>query len=281
VTLVTYGDLVRVPGEGGSLERARGEGADVRVVTSAMEAVEIAACEPDREVVFAAVGFETTAPGTAAALLRARADRVPNLSVLACHKLVVPAMRALLEDPGIRIDGFLCPGHVSVVIGADAYVPLVREHGRPCVVCGFDAVQILEGIVELVRQIASGEGEVANLYPQVVRSEGNPRALELLHRVFRPGDAVWRALGTIPASGLDLRPEFEDHDAYLRFDVTPGEDRDPPGCRCGEVITGRTTPPECELFGLGCTPRSPVGPCMVGSEGTCRAWFKYGRRKAG
>jgi hydrogenase expression/formation protein HypD len=275
VTLATYGDLVRVPGAGGSLEAARGEDADVRVVTSSLEALEIAAREPDREVVFAAVGFETTAPATAVAVLRASRDEVPNFSILSCHRLVVPAMRALLADPDIRIDGFLCPGHVSVVIGAEAYRPVVSEHSKPCVVSGFDALQIMEGILHLVRQVVAGEARLGNLYPQVVGDEGNPHALALLDEVFVPADAPWRALGVIAASGLELRPDFAGLDALRRFDVELGEDHDPPGCRCGEVITGRCMPADCDLFAEACTPRSPVGPCMVSSEGSCQAWFRY------
>ena len=187
-------------------------------------------------------------------------------------------MDTLLSGGEVPVDGFLCPGHVSVVIGSEAYEPIASRHGCPCVVAGFDAPGILAGIAHLARQVVDGEARVTNLYPQVVRSGGNPHALALLDRVFAPADVAWRALGTIPESGLDLRPEFADHDAFRRYDVTLGEDRDPPGCRCGEVITGRLLPNECELFGGACTPRAPVGPCMVSSEGTCQAWFKYGRK---
>ena len=279
VTLATYGDLMRVTGSGGSLERARSEGADVRVVNSTMEAVEIARAEPGREVVFAAVGFETTAPATAAAVKAARREGLANFSVLPCHKLVPPAMEALLADPEIRIDGFLCPGHVSVIIGANAYRPVVEEHGKPCAVAGFDPIMIAEGILSLTRQVASGEPRLENLYPQVVSAEGNRKALELIDEVFVPADSAWRALGTMKASGLDLRPGFADQDAFRRFDIELAEDNDPPGCLCGEVITGRAEPPDCVLFGEGCTPVEPVGPCMVSSEGTCQAWYKYRRNE--
>jgi len=280
VTLATYGDMLRVTGAGGSLELARSDGADVRVVTSSMEAVEIARTEPDREVVFAAVGFETTAPATAVAVLAAKEEGLPNFSIVSCHKRVMPAMRALVADPEIAIDGFLCPGHVSVILGADAYAPLVAEHGKPCVVAGFEALRIMEGIVHLVRQVADGKPRLENLYPEVVRDGANPHALALLEEVFEPADTPWRALGTIPESGWVLREEYAEFDAVRRFDVRPGEDREPPGCRCGEVITGRVEPADCPLFGRTCTPLEPVGPCMVSSEGTCRAWFRYRRREA-
>ncbi len=284
LTIATYGDMLRVAGEGGSLELARAEGADVRVVTSAMDAVDLAQNDPARQVAFAAVGFETTAPATAAAVLAARDRRLDNLTILPCHKLVLPAMRTLLEDPRTNIDGFLCPGHVSVIIGSRVYDEIVERYGRPCVVGGFEALQIMEAVAALVRQLADMQSGAPprneNLYPQVVRPGGNPHARALIERVFTPGDAAWRALGVMPASGLDLRPEFADFDAFRRFGLALGDDREPPGCRCGEVITGRCSPAECRLFGNVCTPIYPVGPCMVSSEGSCQAWFKYRRRQA-
>ena len=279
VTLTTYGDMMRVAGAGGSLELARSEGADVRIVTSTMEAIEIARREPARQVVFAAVGFETTAPATAAAVLAAKRRQLGNFTVLPCHKLVIPAMMTLLADPDVCIDGFLCPGHVSVIIGASAYRPVVEQHARPCVVTGFEALQIMEGILHLARQLAAGQARLENLYPQVVKDEGNPRARALIDEVFVPGDSAWRAIGMMKDSGLDLRDEFADLDAFRRFDITLGPDHDPPGCRCGEVITGKCAPADCPLFGDVCTPIYPVGPCMVSSEGSCQAWFKYRRRE--
>jgi hydrogenase expression/formation protein HypD len=282
VTIATYGDMVRVAGAGGSLELARSEGADVRVVTSTMEAVDIAEREPGRQVVLAAVGFETTAPASAAAVLAAGSRGLENFTILPCHKLVIPAMRTLLDDPETRIDGFLCPGHVSVVIGSRVYDEIVERYGRPCVVGGFEALQIMEAVASLVRQLvemdAGAPARNENLYPEVVRPEGNVHARALIDRVFVPGDAAWRALGTMERSGLDLRPEFARFDALERFGLALGDDREPPGCRCGEVITGRCTPVECKLFGTVCTPIYPVGPCMVSSEGSCQAWFKYRRR---
>jgi hydrogenase expression/formation protein HypD len=279
VTLITYGDMIRVAGAGGSLELARSEGADVRVVTSTLEAVELAQREPHRQMVFAAVGFETTAPASAAAVLAAKRLGLKNFTIAACHKLVVPAMRTLLADPEVGIDGFLCPGHVSVIIGAASYRPIVEDFGKPCVVSGFEALQIMEGVLHLVRQVAAGEARLENLYGQVVTDEGNPRAQALIDEVFVPGDSAWRALGVMAESGLDLRPELAEFDALKCFGITLGEDHDPPGCRCGEVISGKCQPVDCGLFGTVCTPIYPVGPCMVSSEGTCQAWFKYRRHE--
>lgn len=281
VTIATYGDMIRVAGEGGSLELARSRGADVRVITSAMDAVELAKRHPERQIVFAAVGFETTAPASAASVLAAEREDLRNYSILPCHKLVLPAMRTLLEDPASRIDGFLCPGHVSIVIGAAAYEPIVADYNKPCVIGGFEAIQIMEGVVALIRQLgqmkAGHRARNENLYPQVVTPGGNPRAQALIGEVFTPGRSAWRALGEMEASGLDLRPRFARFDAFRRFGVELGEDREPAGCRCGEVITGRCEPHDCALFGKVCTPTFPVGPCMVSSEGSCQAWFRYRR----
>jgi hydrogenase expression/formation protein HypD len=281
VTLATYADMLRVTGATGSLERARGEGADVHVVLSALEALGLARRHPKREVVFAAVGFETTAPATAAVVAAARREGLANFSALTAHKLVVPAMRALLSDPRTRIDGYLCPGHVSVIIGARAYAPLVGEFRAPCVVAGFEGHQIVEGLLHLTRQVAIGVPRLENLYPEVVREEPQANATALLETVFRTADSRWRALGTIADSGLVLREAFAAHDAAVRFDIDEGPDREPPDCRCGEVITGRAEPRDCPLFGTACTPAEPVGPCMVSSEGTCQAWFRFRAHEVG
>ncbi len=277
VIIATYGDMLRVPGRRGSLERLRARGAQVRVVGSARSALAIAREHPQREVVFLGVGFETTAPATAAAVLEADREELENFSVLMCHKLVVPAMLALLADEGVMLDGFLCPGHVSVIIGAGAYRPIVEEYGKPCVVAGFEPRQMMLGVSHLLRQIAEGSPRVENVYPAVVTEEGNPAALSLMRRVFAVADAPWRALGVIQASGLELAPRYARFDALRRFAVAIGRDEDHPGCRCGEVIQGKAEPGECRLFSQGCTPLQPIGPCMVSSEGACAAWYKYGR----
>lgn len=281
VILATYGDMMRVPGRLGSLERLRAQGAQVRVVNSARSALELARANPDRPVAFLGVGFETTAPATAATVLEAAREKIGNFSVLMCHKLVVPAMRALLSAGDVPLDGFLAPGHVSVIIGAGAYRPIVEQHQRPVVVAGFEPEQIMRGLVSLVRQVIEGRADLGNVYSRVVNDEGNRVALELLDRVFVVADTPWRELGVIPQSGLDLAPAYRQFDALRRFDIVLGEDEDHPLCRCGEVITGKAEPRECPAFAGQCTPLSPIGPCMVSSEGTCAAWYKYGRGDEG
>lgn len=276
VTVCTYGDMVRVPGQFGSLEDKRADGAKIMVVYSARDAVQFAADHPQQQVVFLAVGFETTAPATAAAVLEAEQRNLDNFTVLAGHKLVIPAMSTLLSAGDVPIDGFICPGHVSVIIGANAYKPIVEVYKKPCVVAGFEADQMLKGILHLARQIAAGEVKLENVYPAAVSEDGNAIARQMLEKVLEPAPVVWRAMGTLPESGLELRPAYERFDARRRFHLEMGEDYDLPGCRCGEVIQGKVEPNECKLFGTTCTPRRPVGPCMVSSEGTCAAWYKYG-----
>ncbi len=278
VTIATYGDMVRVPGRQGSLEGMRGDGADVAVVYSVRDAVRIARENPERQVVFLAVGFETTTPATAVSILEATALGLDNFSILPGHKLVIPAMEALLSGGELPLDGFLCPGHVSVIIGADAYLPIVENYGKPCVVAGFELDGMLGAILEIVKQVASGNVGTRNAYGAVVTAGGNLQARALIEKVFEPAADTWRAIGEIPASGLALRPEYAGLDARERFGVAFGPDVCPDGCLCGEVIQGKATPAECSLFGEICTPVEPIGPCMVSSEGTCAAWFKYGQK---
>ncbi len=280
VTICTYGDMVRVPGRTGSLEQQRARGAQVTVVYSARDAVQFAERHPDRQVIFLAVGFETTAPATAAAIREADKKALANFFVLADHKLVVPAMSALLAAGDVPIDGFLCPGHVSVVIGAGAYRPIVDRYHKPCVVAGFEPAQMLLGIRHLLQQIARGDAAVENVYGVAVTNDGNAAARDCMAAVFEPAATIWRAMGTIPASGLRLRERYRRFDAVPRFGLTIGEDYDPPGCRCGQVIQGRIGPQDCPLFGNECTPARPIGPCMVSSEGTCSAWYRYGPARA-
>jgi hydrogenase expression/formation protein HypD len=277
VKICTYGDMLRVPGRKGSLEELRGDGADVTVVYSARDALKFAKENPELEVVFLAVGFETTAPATAATILEAKAAKIENFSVLAAHKLVMPALEVLLTGGEVAFDGFILPGHVSVILGRKAYEPVVQKYSKTSVITGFEPLQLLKGVRRICELVTNDEVAVENVYGVAVKEDGNPVALKLLDTVFEPSDAIWRAMGTIPGSGLALRDEYEKYDAFSRFSVTEGEDYEPAGCRCGEVIQGKVLPKECALFGKACTPVKPVGPCMVSSEGTCAAWYKYGR----
>ena len=278
VTICTYGDMVRVPGRDDSLERQRARGADIMVVYSARDAVAHAQRHPQRRIVFLAVGFETTTPATAAAILEAHARNLDNFFIVPGHKLIIPALSALLAAGEVPIDGFICPGHVSVIIGAHAYQPIARNYHKPCVVTGFEPQPMLTGILELIQLVNAGRAEVQNAYPSVVTDAGNQIALELIDRVFQPAPTVWRGLGTIPDSGLELRCPYRRFDALTHFNLEMGPDEEPPGCLCGSVIQGKTEPDQCPLFARTCTPVSPVGPCMVSSEGTCAAWYKYNRR---
>ncbi len=277
VILATYGDMMRVPGRRTSLEKRRADGANIQVVNSAETALQLADEYPDQQVVFMAIGFETTAPATAAVVLQAERRNIQNFSVLVSHKQVVPAMLALLRSGDVPLDGFICPGHVSVIIGARAYEPIVRDHRKPCVVAGFEPDQILSALVSLLRQIADKRAKVENVYSAVVSEVGNTVALDLMKRVFVSTDTPWRALGTIAQSGLELAPAYQKFDALRRFQIQLGSDEDDPRCLCGEVIQGKVEPHECPLFAGECTPLTPIGPCMVSSEGTCAAWYKYHR----
>ncbi len=275
IIIATYGDMVRVPGELGSLEHRQAEGADVRVVGSALSALRLAERFPNRPTVFIAVGFETTAPATAAAILRAKQRGINNFFILAAHKLVVPAMTALLEGGDARINGFLCPGHVSVIIGSEAYRAVAERFRVPCVVAGFEPNDILRALTSLLCQMRDGEALVENDYKTAVSSDGNRVARRMMDQVFETADTPWRALGVIPNSGLALRAGYRRFDALARFDVALGDDLDHRECLCGSVIQGKASPDECRLFGTVCTPLTPLGPCMVSSEGTCSAWYKY------
>lgn len=281
VLLATFGDMVRVPGSAGDLQAARARGADVRIVYSPADAVALAREHPQREVVFLGVGFETTAPGIAAALLQAEAERIPNFSVLSLHKLTPPATRAILAAGEIALDGILGPGHVSAIIGSAAWEFLPREYGIPVAISGFEPLDLLSAIAALVRAAVQNEPAVINTYARGVRPQGNPVALDLLARVFEVDAAEWRGFGSIPASGLSLRATFAHRDAARRFPVEVTPSREPPGCRCGEVLRGIITPPECALYGRICTPRHPIGPCMVSAEGACAAYYQYGEFSLG
>jgi len=276
--IATYGDMVRVPGKAGSLE-TKDTKENVRVVISSEDALQLARTNPEKTVVFVAVGFETTTPATAVVLKEAQADSIDNFCVLSGHKLVVPAMKALLAEKNDNIDAFLCPGHVSTIIGYGAYSEIVEEFNRPCVVAGFEPVQIIEGLTEICRQLAAGKAQVKSVYKAVVTEKGNTTAQKIIGECFEPADGYWRGLGKIPNSTLKLKDNYGKFDAFKRFDITEMPSEDKTGCRCGEVLCGLIEPRQCELFGRGCTPDTPIGPCMVSSEGACSAWFKYGENK--
>jgi hydrogenase expression/formation protein HypD len=273
--IATYGDLLRVPGTHSHLGKERVDGADIRIVYSAMQALEMARDNPGNQVIFCGIGFETTTPATAVLIRTAVEQKFGNLTVLCAHKTMKPAMNALLES-GSEIDGFLCPGHVSVITGMGLYEELCRDYPVACTVAGFEAEEILLGLFGLVKSIQSGRNPVRNAYPQAVSREGNRKAREIIDSVFEPRDAVWRGLGSIPGSGLAIRSRFSAYDAARRFEVRIEPGVEPYGCRCGDILRGMCEPGDCPLFGTRCTPDDPVGACMVSSEGTCAAWYIYG-----
>jgi hydrogenase expression/formation protein HypD len=281
VRVVTFGDMVRVPGTYSSLERERARGARIEVVYSPFDMLRLARTEPQTVFVFLGVGFETTAPTVAMTIVRAEEEALPNIRVLSAHKLVPPALHALLSSPDLRVDGLILPGHVSVIIGSDAYHFVADKYRVPGSVAGFEPVDILRGILDLLEMRMAGTPGITNAYGRAVTSSGNRRALDVLDQVFEPEDSVWRGLGTIPDSGLRLRPHLAHRDALglmdigevLRAELSP---KDESGCRCGEVLCGTVQPPDCPLYGVICKPETPVGPCMVSSEGTCAAYYKYG-----
>ena len=278
VIFTTFGDMLRVPATRGSLLDAKARGADVRMVYSPLDALRIARENPDRQVVFFAIGFETTAPSTAITLLRARADGVRNFSVFANHVTIIPAIKAILDSPDLRLDGFIGPGHVSTVIGVKPYRWIARDHGKPVVVSGFEPLDILQGVYMIMRQLADGRSEVENQYTRVVRDAGNPAALKAIGETMELRTTFeWRGLGFISRSALKLREAFADWDAEVRYAVPGIRVADPKACQCGEVLKGVIKPWECKVFGTACTPDRPIGTCMVSSEGACAAYYNFGR----
>lgn len=278
VIFTTFGDMMRVPGSNGNLLKAKAEGADVRFVYSPLDALQIAIDNPEREVVFFAVGFETTAPSSALTLLAARDRDIANFSVFSNHVTIVPPIKAILESPDLRLDGFLGPGHVSTVVGQRPYRFVPDTYGKPLVTAGFEPLDILQAIAMLLTQIREGRCQVENQYTRVVREEGNPRALAVLGEVFelRPY-FEWRGLGFISQSALKLRNEFARFDAEERYPIPGVRVADPKACQCGEVLKGVIKPWECKVFGTACTPETPIGTCMVSSEGACAAYYNFGR----
>jgi hydrogenase expression/formation protein HypD len=278
VILTCFGDMMRVPGSEGNLLEAKARGADVRMVYSPLDALRIARENPEREVVFFAIGFETTAPSTALTLRRARAEGVGNFSCLCNHVTIEAPMRALLDSPEVDLDGLIGPGHVASVIGAEAFRFIPEEYGRPIVISGFEPLDVMQSLQVLLAQLAGGRCEVANQYARVVRPEGNPRAREVMEEVFEVREHFeWRGLGSIPRSALGLSEAYAGLDAERRFGVPGVEVADPRECQCGEVLTGAIKPWECGVFGTACTPERAIGACMVSPEGACAAYYSFGR----
>jgi hydrogenase expression/formation protein HypD len=275
--LTSYGDMIRVPGSrpGDSLQRRRAQGADVRMVYSPIDAIELAEQYPEKQVVFLGVGFETTAPGTAAAVLTARERGLKNFTVWSMLKTVEPALRALLRQEDFAVQGFLCPGHVATIIGAEAFRFLPEEYRIPAVVGGFEPEEILHALYLILRQLAEGEPRLENAYPRAVSAAGNALAQRVMAECFEPRRDLWRGLGEIEGSGLGWREELAAFDAEKKFGLSYEKTEGPTGCRCGDVICGRCRPADCPMFGRRCTPEDPVGPCMVSSEGACAAAYKY------
>lgn len=280
VIFTSFGDMLRVPGSDCDLQQVRARGGQVRVVYSPLDALELARAHPDREVVFFAVGFETTAPANAMAVWRARELGVRNFSILVSHVTVPPAMTAILEAPDNRVQGFLAAGHVCTIMGWTEYEPLAARYRVPIVVTGFEPLDILEGIWMAVRQLEEGRAEVENQYVRAVRRDGAPAARQTVSQVFQLVDRRWRGIGMIPRSGLGLRPEFADFDAELRFGLGDLTVEEPAECRAGDVLRGQLKPVQCPAFGTRCTPEHPLGAPMVSSEGACAAYYNYGRYRA-
>lgn len=278
VILATFGDMMRVPGSEGSLIDAQADGADVRMVYSPLDALKLAHQNPDRKVVFFAIGFETTAPSTAVTLLHAKRLGVRNFFVFCNHVLVVPAIKALLDSPETRLDGFIGPGHVTTVIGSKAWEFIPKDYGKGIVISGFEPLDMLQAIYMLVRQLIEGEPRVDVQYTRAVRPDGNTKAKEVMAQVFELRETFeWRGLGWIEKSALKLKPEFAEFDAELHFNLPRRQVADPKVCQCGEVLRGAILPWECKVFGTACTPEHPIGACMVSSEGACAAVYQYGR----
>lgn len=278
VIVTTFGDMIRVPGSTSSLQKEKAAGADVRVVYSPLDALRVARENPERQVVFVGVGFETTTPLVASAVKHAKDLGLRNFSVFAAHKSMPNALETLINDPQVKIDALILPGHVSTIIGARPYEFLAQRYGIPGVVTGFEPVDMLEGIAMLMRQLCEHRAEIEIAYRRGVRYDGNETALALIDEVFEPCDATWRGMGLIPGSGYRLRETYADLDAVRRLHPLPEPTMEPEGCRCGTVLRGVITPAQCPLFGHGCSPEHPIGPCMVSSEGSCAAYYRYQNR---
>jgi hydrogenase expression/formation protein HypD len=276
VIVATFGDMLKVPGSYSSLEKAKAEGAEVRTVYSALDALDIAQANPQKSVVFLGIGFETTAPTIAASILQAKEKWLKNYYVLSLHKVCPPVIKALLDSGEVELQGLVCPGHVSAVIGSHPWEFVAKEYGIPCVISGFEPLDILQCVEMLVEQVEKGESRVEIAYKRGVRPEGNQIALQLMERVFEPSPARWRGMGEIAGSGLKLREEYKSFDAEIAFDIKTKPAVEHEGCICGEILRGVKTPADCKLFAKACTPENPIGPCMVSAEGSCSAYYLYG-----
>ncbi|MFL6217111.1 MAG: hydrogenase formation protein HypD, partial [Actinomycetes bacterium] len=278
VIMTTFGDMMRVPGGRGSFFDSKANGADIRMVYSPLDSLKIARQNPDKRVVFMAIGFETTAPSTAMTVLRARAEGLENFSIFCNHVTIIPAIKAILDSPDLRLDGFLGPGHVSTVIGCRPYEFIARDHGKPLVCAGFEPLDILQSVYMLMRQLAEGRSVVENQYSRVVPWDGNPKALQVIGEVMtlRPY-FEWRGLGFISHSALGVSDAYAEFDAERIFEVPGVRVADPKACQCGEVLKGVLKPWECKVFGTACTPETPIGTCMVSPEGACAAYYNFGR----
>jgi hydrogenase expression/formation protein HypD len=281
VIFCSFGDMLRVPGSRGDLLQLKSQGSDIRIVYSPLDAVNIAAANPQKKVVFFAIGFETTAPPNAMAVWLARKRNLKNFSVLVSHVLVPPSMTSILQSPGNRVQGFLGPGHVCTVMGYDEYYPIAKRYHVPIVITGFEPVDMLEGVFWTVRQLEAGEAKVKNQYSRAVRPEGNLQSKKLIEEVFEICDRKWRGVGLIPKSGYRLRYEYREHDAERLFEVDDIETNESSTCISGQILRGLKKPLDCPAFGKACTPQSPLGATMVSSEGACAAYYAYGRHLAG
>ena len=276
VIVTSFGDMVRVPGSYSSLQEAKAEGADIRIVYSVQDALVIAQDNPGKQVVFIGIGFETTAPTVAASVLQAQAEEINNYSILSLHKICPPVMKAILDLGEINLNGIICPGHVSTIIGSYPYRFIADDYQIACAISGFEPIDMLLAIDMLVSQIESDRPEVEIAYRRGVKPEGNIQAVKLMESVFEISDANWRGIGIIPSSGLQLKSGYDKYDAEKRFTIEPGPAIEPQGCICGSILRGVSTPLECKLFRRTCTPENPVGPCMVSSEGSCATYYHYG-----
>lgn len=277
VVLCTFGDMIKVPSSYSSLGKEKSEGMHIEICYSPADALEIAE-QTGKETIFLSLGFETTAPSEAAVVLAAKERNLKNFSLLCGNKITVPAVKALLDLGEANIDGFILPGHVSAVIGADAWKFVADEYHKPCVVAGFEDHDLIKATVKLIKLIEENNSIVANEYTRAVKDRGNPKAMEIMNSVFRPIDTNWRGIGVIPGSGLTLKDKFSEFDAEKKFPVNPPEVKEHPGCKCGELLRGLIIPTDCPLFGKACVPEHPVGPCMVSSEGPCSAYYMYGAK---